>query len=268
MSTHMNRIGIIGGSGMLGRAISSALLDQQVVGANNFWISNRSGRREAHTRFDGVTFTDRNASLVDACDVILLCVPPANLPDIQIDARDCLVISVMAGVTLDQIREVTGASRVIRAMSSPAAELGLAFSPWVATAEVMPVDRTCVESLFAACGSTAEVTTEEHVEHFTAMTGPVPGFVAYFAECMVNYATSQGIPGHVADAAVRQLFLAAGRMMAESAATPAEHVQQMIDYAGTTAAGLTMMKESSIEKDVADGLAAAVDKTRQMSLLD
>ena len=108
MSTHVNRIGIIGGSGMLGRAISCTLLDQQVVGANNFWISNRSGRREAHTRFDGVTFTDRNSTLVDACDVIVLCAPPANLPDIQIDAGDCLVISVMAGVTLDQIRESLG----------------------------------------------------------------------------------------------------------------------------------------------------------------
>ena len=264
MSAHMNRIGIVGGSGMLGRAISSALLDQQFVGADKLWISNRSGQREEHPRFDGVTFTDRNSSLVDACDVIVLCVPPVNLPDIHIDARDRLVISVMAGVTLDQIRDVTGARRVVRAMSSPAAELGLAFSPWVAAAEATAADRTCVETLFSACGSTAEVAMEEHIEHFTAMTGPVPGFVAYFAECMVNYATSHGIPDQIADSAVRQLFLAAGKMMAESTATPAEHVQQMIDYAGTTAAGLSVMKVSSIETDVADGLAAAVEKTRQM----
>jgi hypothetical protein len=37
------------------------------------------------------------------------------------------------------------------------------------------------------------VPDEELIDHFTAVTGPVPGFVAYCAECMVQYALKHGI---------------------------------------------------------------------------
>jgi len=43
MPVELATIGIIGGSGMLGRAISQAILDQKVVAPADFWISNRSG---------------------------------------------------------------------------------------------------------------------------------------------------------------------------------------------------------------------------------
>jgi pyrroline-5-carboxylate reductase len=88
--------------------------------------------------------------------------------------------------------------------------------------------------------------------------------VAYFASCLADYATGQGIAPLVADRAIRQLFLAAGRMMAEGAATPADHVREMIDYAGTTAAGLTTMQSLTNARDIATGLDAAVAKSRSM----
>jgi pyrroline-5-carboxylate reductase len=51
-------------------------------------------------------------------------------------------------------------------------------------------------------------------------------------------------------------------MMADSSATPAQQVEEMIDYAGTTAAGLISMKDSPIQKNISDGLNAAVERAR------
>lgn len=262
MTKLMRKVGIVGGSGMLGRAIAKGLLDGQVVAPQDLWISNRSGRQNVAELPSTVNFTANNQQLADACEVIILSVPPANLLEITIDARDRLIISVMAGVTTNQLSNISGASRVVRAMSSPAAATGLAFSPWFASRDVTLHDRACVNSLFEACGATAEVTIEGQIDSFTAITGPVPGFVAFFAECMVNYAIESGISEAVANRAIRQLFLAAGRMMADSSATPAQQVEEMIDYAGTTAAGLISMKDSSIQKNISDGLNAAVERAR------
>jgi pyrroline-5-carboxylate reductase len=264
MAVEVATIGVVGGSGMLGRAISHAILDQKVVAPEDFWISNRSGSLTGFDGYHGLNVTGSNQTLVDACDLIILCVPPARVPDIAVDARDSLIVSVMAGITIDRIRQITGAERVVRAMSSPAAQIGLAFSPWVASPEVDDRDRALVRAMFEACGLTDEVADEKQIECFTALTGPVPGFVAYFADCMVKYAVRQGISPRVADRAVRQLFLAGGRMMAEGPASPAEHVRQMIDYAGTTAAGLNAMKDLAIAEAIADGLTAAVERTRRM----
>lgn len=255
-------IGIVGGTGMLGKAIAVALLDRQVVASNCLWISNRSGAADVLANHPGVNVTTSNQELADRCDVILLSVPPTSASGIGMDASGKLVLSVMAGIPLADLLRITGANQVIRAMSSPAAQISLAYSPWCATADVTDDDRALVSTIFTACGLTDEVESEAHIECFTAMTGPVPGFVAFYAKAMVDYAVNHGIPPEIADRAIRQLFSGAGAMMSDGEMTPADHVKQMIDYAGTTADGLEAMKHSSITADIADALDAAVARTR------
>lgn len=257
-------IGIIGGSGMLGSSISSALLASETFEPSNFWISNRSGKAPELGLNAEIHFTKDNQELVDACDVIILCVPPAHFADVNIRASDRLVVSVMAGVMVDEIQSKTGSLRVVRAMSSPAASLSLAYSPWVASADATARDRDIVNVIFSSCGATDEIFDEEQMDHFTAMTGPVSGFVAYFAQCMVDHAVEQGIEPDVADRAIRQLFLAGGTMLAKGNASPADHVREMIEYDGTTAAGLTAIMDSPLSKAVSDGLSAAADKAKSM----
>lgn len=259
-----NTVGIIGGSGMLGSAISSALLGSGSFEQSNFWVSNRSGNAPGGEQSSTIHFTKDNQELVDTCDVIILSVPPARFPDIDICAHDKLVISVIAGVTIDEMKSETAAVRVVRAMSSPAASLSMAYSPWIASDEVTSDDKVIVRRIFGACGATDEIFDEQQLDHFTAMTGPVPGFVAYFAKCMVDHATSQGIAPDVADRAIRQLFLAGGTMLAADSASPADQVRWMIEYAGTTAAGLIVMERSTLAKAISDGLLAAADKSRSI----
>ena len=262
MTDGAGSIGIIGGSGMLGRAITHALLDRQVLQAPDLWISNRSGASTGFEQFPGINFTSDNSRLCQVCDTVILSVPPASASEIAIQVPDRLVISVMAGVTVDELKALTGSHRVVRAMSSLAAELGLAYSPWVAASPLDAADRARVTGIFEACGATDEIDDEAHLDHFTAMTGPVPGFVAFYAECMIDYAVKAGISPDIADRAIRQLFFSAGAMLAHGAAAPSDHVRQMIDYAGTTAAGLTAMRNSPIADAIAEGLDAAVEKAR------
>ena len=257
-------LGIVGGSGMLGSAILRTVLDKGVLPPERIWIANRSGSAEIAADNPGLNLTTRSQEIAENCDVILLAIPPAALGDLSLDAPDRLIISVMAGVTLETLEARTNSPRVIRAMSSPAAGIGLAYSPWCAASAIDATDVERVEALFSSCGLTDRVETEEQIECFTAITGPVPGFVAFFAEAMVEFAVARGIAPEIADRAIRQLFLGAGSMMAKGSATPAQHVQEMIDYAGTTAAGLNAMKTSFIAKDIGTGLEAAVAKTRAM----
>lgn len=97
------------------------------------------------------------------------------------------------------------------------------------------------------------------------MTGPVPWFVAYYADCMVEYAVKHGIDPTIADRAVRQLFRASGVVLSESEASPGEHVQEMVAYAGTTAAGLKAMKTSPLAASIEHGLEAAYQKTQHIA---
>jgi pyrroline-5-carboxylate reductase len=262
--TRISTIGIIG-SGDLGGAIATALLESGFVTPEWLWIGNRSGRRAGFEAWPGVTVTTDRQALADACDLVLLAVPPDQMRELGVDASGKLVVSVMAGVTLEDIAAVTGAARVVRAMSSPAARLRLAYSPWIAASGATTEDKTFVGGLFSACGETDEISEEGQIDVFTAITGPVPGFVAFFAEAMAEYARANGVDPSVADRAVRQLFYASGMILRDADADAAQQVQAMIDYAGTTAAGLTAMRDSEISELIHAGLDAARDKARTIA---
>ncbi len=220
-------VGVIGGSGQLGGAIARAWLRSGCITPENLWISNRSGKMLGFEEWTGISLTTRNQDLADACDVVFLSVPPQLVKNLEVEARDSLVISVMAGVSIDVIEQQIHARRVIRAMSNPAADLGLAYSPWCSGDGVSGDDRDLAHSLLAACGETDEVPSEDQIDRFTALTGPVPGFVAFFAECMVDYAAKHGIDETVANKAIRQLFRASGAILGSAKVPPREHVAEM-----------------------------------------
>lgn len=258
-------IGIIGGTGMLGGAIARRLLSSGCIPPDRLVVSNRSGIATGLETWPEVRAVTANQELVKASEAVLLAVPPAQIGSLQIDATDKLVISVMAGVSRERLAELSGSSQVVRGMSSPAAEFGLAYSPWIATEAVTDHGRETVRALFSACGETDEIADESHIECFTALTGPVPGFVAYFADCMVKYAVGSGIDGEIAERAIGQLFFAGGTMLKKGRRSPAMHVEEMIDYAGTTAAGLIAMRDTGLAALVAEGLDASVRKTRTIA---
>jgi len=259
------KIGIVGGTGQLGSAIAQGWLSGSTVRQEDLWISNRSGKSFGFDAWPGVTFTASNRELADACDVIVFSVPPALADTIAIAAPGKFVISVMAGVSLDTITRLTGTTRAVRAMSSPAAALRLAYSPWFASPGLSLNDRDIVQTLLSACGSADEVHDEKQIDVFTAITGPVPGFAAYFADCMVQYALANGVGPDVAVRAVKQLFLASGEIMSRDSIAPDARVKEMVDYAGTTAAGLVKLQELGVGRLIAEGLDASSARARTIA---
>ncbi|MCZ6658598.1 MAG: NAD(P)-binding domain-containing protein, partial [Gammaproteobacteria bacterium] len=96
-------IGIVGGSGELGSAIAHAILRDRYVAPEQLWISNRSGNTSGFDEWPGTRFTTSNQELVDACEIVLLSVPPHLASSVGINAESRLVISVMAGASIEQI---------------------------------------------------------------------------------------------------------------------------------------------------------------------
>jgi pyrroline-5-carboxylate reductase len=261
------RVGVIG-TGALGGAIARAALRAGVVTTGTLFLVNRSRRAEGFADWPALAVTDDPQALVPRCDLILLAIPPAAFADLRLDARDLPVLSVMAGATVAALTRRTGSPRILRAMSSPAAEIGLAYSPVHAAPEATPADREAAARLLAACGLVDFVADEAQIDSFTALTGPVPGFVAFFARAMAEHAVGAGIAPDIADRAVRQLFRAAGTILATDPRTPAEHVTEMIAYAGTTAAGLNVLEASDATRIIDRALAAATTRARTIAAPD
>lgn len=252
------KLGIIGGTGALGSAMAKGWLDTRTVQPADLWAANRSGHAGPLASWPDIVVTTDTHALVERSDVIVIALPPDQAGDLALAGGNRLIISVMAGVTLDRLETLTSSRRVVRAMSNPAASMQLAYSPWIARDDLPEDDCTTVSKLLTALGAADRVDREAHIDRFTAITGPVPGFVAFFADCLVRNAAANGVPEDIADRAVRQLLLASAMVLRTTDTTPAQHVRDMLDYDGTTAAGLRLMSEGPMRAAVDSALDAAV----------
>ncbi|MEK0084648.1 pyrroline-5-carboxylate reductase family protein [Benzoatithermus flavus] len=258
------RIGIIGGNGWLGNAIARAAVATGAVDPTRLTLSSRSGNLGAAT-IPGVHWTRDNGELVDRSDVVVLSVRPEQFQGVHIAAHGKLVVSVMAGVPARAVAERTGGDEVVRAMPNAAAAIRRSFTPWYATPPVSAAGKQLVQALFDACGEAAEVPLEAHIDYCVGMTGSGAAFPALLAQALIAHAVAQGLPPAFAERAARGVVAGASQLLAGEGGDPAQIVQAMIDYRGTTAAALQAMIDRGFMGAVAAGLEAAAAKAAAMA---
>ncbi|WP_439861235.1 pyrroline-5-carboxylate reductase family protein [Pseudomonas sp. MBLB4136] len=257
-------LGIIGGGGWLGRAIGGAMLEKGVLAPAGLILSSRSGRVEGFAAWPDVRLTQDNRQLAQLAEIIVLSVRPEQFADVHIEAADKLVISFMAGVSVDTLIARTGSRRIIRAMPNAAAEIGQCYTPWFATAQVTAADKAFTQAMFEACGSADEVASEADLDYLTGLAGSGAAYPALLAEAMLAHALARGLPRQVAENAVRGVVVGASQLLGRDGMPPAQMVQAMLDYRGTTAAGLQAMLDAGFRQAIEAGLEAAEAAAQRM----
>ena len=248
------RIGIVGGNGWLGSAIAQAAVSSGSIDPTRLTLSGRSDRR---VDIPGTKWTHDNKELVERSDVVILSVRPDQFPGVLIDARGKLVVSVMAGISVQTIADGTNTHEIVRSIPNAAAAIRRSFTPWFATSSVSAENKRVVHQLFEACGESAEVPLEFHVDYCAGMTGTGAAFPALLAEALVAHAVSQGLQPDFAKRAAKGLVAGASQLFASGDVDPADIVKEMIDYRGLTAAALQAMLDGGFNHVVASGLEAA-----------
>jgi pyrroline-5-carboxylate reductase len=258
------RIGVIGGNGWLGNAIADAAVATGLIEPSLLTLSSRSDNRGL-AEIAGAYWTKDNLELANRSDVIILSVRPDQFPAIQVDAREKLVISVMAAVPVQRISLQTQSDRVIRSMPNGAVSIRKSFTPWFAAPGALGEDKELVRAIFSTCGDSEEVLTETHLDYCAGLTGSGPAFPALLAEAMINHAEAQGLSRAFAYRAVEGVIAGASQLLTYEGEGPGRMIKVLKDYRGTTAAALTAMMERGFSDAVYAGLDAAARKATAMA---
>lgn len=242
-------IGIIGGSGWMGRAMGTAFIAKGHVDARDLWVSNRSGKATGYDDSPGVHFTTDNRELAAACRTVVLSVLPRDFPAAAVDLGDHLVISVMAGASMARIAELTGARRIVRIMPNTPAEIWRSYTPWVAGDGVGEDECALVQSLLESFGTADRIPDEATFDYLAAITGAGIGLVSYAADCVVQAAIANGIDPTLAEKAGRGLFGSGGALLATQSRSPGALTKELLDYAGTTAEVIKVLQAGNLAGD-------------------
>lgn len=258
MKSESTSIGIIGGTGWLGRSIALALLETGFVRSELLMLSNRAGvLNDSPHSLAGVTITSDNQQLVERSDFVILSVRPQDLSSITINAQGKLLVSLVAGASMADIQDHCGCERVIRAMPNAALQIRQSYTPWLATGLVESSDKAYVQRLFETCGTADEVFYETHLNYLTALSGTGPSYPALLARALFRDALARGLPESLARRAVSGV-LQASQLIDDQHGFEAL-IQLLTEYRGVSAAGIEGMTEAGFDATVSAGLDLAVE---------
>ncbi|MBN9068231.1 MAG: pyrroline-5-carboxylate reductase, partial [Rhizobiales bacterium] len=194
-------------------------------------------------------------------EVIVLAVKPQVLPSVHGELQDILqrqrplLISIAAGVRLDQLERWFGASLpIVRCMPNTPALIGAGATGLCANARVSPAQKAQAQHILDAAGLTRWIDDEALMDTVTAISGSAPAYFFALVEALEEAAVAQGLPRDTARALAAQTCFGAGRMLTESGDDPAVLRQRVTSPHGTT--------QAALESFGADGLPRIVIRER------
>lgn len=266
----MTRIAFIGG-GNMARSLIGGLLKTGVSAASIAVAEPQAQAREALKGEFGVATFAENTRAAEHADVILLAVKPQIMPAIHAELRDTLqrnrplLISIAAGVRLDQLERWFGVLPIVRCMPNTPALIGAGATGLCANTQVTPTQRAQAEQILDAAGITRWIDDETLMDTVTGLSGSGPAYFFAMVEALEDAAVAQGLPRETARALAAQTCLGAGRMLVESGEAAGELRRRVTSPNGTTQAALDSYAADGLERIVARAVAAATRRGAELA---
>ncbi len=260
------------GGGNMARSLIGALLHGGVAAAAITVAEPNPATREALARDFGVSVHADAASAASGAATLVLAVKPQVMHAVcgeiaaAVAASRALVISIAAGIRLDQFERWLGAdTALVRVMPNTPALIGAGAAGLIANRRVDAAQRERASAILGAAGSVAWIEREELMDSVTALSGSGPAYFFLLVEALVDAAVAQGLPREVAAALAAQTCLGAGRMLVESGEAAATLRERVTSPGGTTAAALEVFRGGDLAGLVAAAVAAATRRGGELS---
>lgn len=245
------------GCGTLGEAILKGLFRAgQVTPAQVTVTARREEVAEALRRKHAVAATTDNLAAARGADVVLVALKPQQLAAVlgteamRAALAGKLVVSVAAGVRLEQLRGWLPQSALVRAMPNTPALIGEGMTVIARDTGVSDAHAEAAMGLFRAVGRCLEL-EDKHMDAVTSLNSSGPAFAYVILESLADGGVMMGLRRDVAIQIAAQMFQGAARMVLEAGLHPAALRDQVTTPAGCTIAGLLTMEDGRIRSVLA-----------------
>ena len=258
------------GAGQMATALAKGWLAAGLIDAKRSRAADPiPASRDAFGAATGIRTTAANVEVVNDADLIVLAVKPQIMAGVlaeiapKIQSRH-LVVSIAAGVTLDQLSASLGtATRIIRVMPNTPCLVGASATGIAAGPAAKAEDTALVKTLFAAVG-TALVVPESQLDAVTGLSGSGPAYVYVMIEAMADGGVKAGLPRETALALAAQTVFGAAKMVLETKQHPAVLKDAVASPGGTTIAGLHALEQAGFRGAVMDAVVAATNRATEL----
>ena len=256
--------------GNMSSAMIGGMLQKEIVQPEDIIGSDKSvAMREKAAEAYGILTKESNEEVAKESEVLILAVKPQFLGDVIDGIRDVikpetLIISIAAGKTITWLENSFGKEiKLVRCMPNTPALVGEGCTGVCVNAQVSEEEKIFSVKLMESFGK-ASVVTENLMDAVVAVSGSSPAYVFMFIEAMADAAVDAGMPRAQAYEFAAQAVYGSAKLVLETGKHPGELKDMVCSPAGTTIAGVRVLEEKGFRGTVMDGLAACVEKSKNM----
>lgn len=256
----------------MGMAFAKAFLRFDLVKNEDFLLVEKSEERveSLKNNFKPGVITGVIGPQVGNYDLIILSVKPQDFPAISTELAKVIsagqtVLSIMAGITIQKIRESLNHTRVVRAMPNTPAMLGMGITAYTASPEIDQSQLRKIDNLINATGRSVYLEDESLIDGVTAVSGSGPAYFFYLVKGMIESGVKLGFDESVAALLVKQTMLGAYHLMNSDDKPLDELIQAVTSKGGTTEAALKTFEARGLNEVIDAGIVAARDRSVELS---
>jgi pyrroline-5-carboxylate reductase len=262
------RIAFIGG-GTMGEAMVRCLLTKRIAVPQDIVVSEVSPlRRELLSKEYGVSTLANNIKVIKGAELIILAIKPQDLSQVMEEIKDLsseqVVLSIVAGASLDSLCEGLNHPCIIRAMPNMPAQIGEGMTVWTTSVGVSQKQKEMAQPILSALGEEIHVPDEKYLDMATALSGSGPAYVFLFIEALIDAGVHIGLPRDIAQKLVIQTTLGSTYAVQKTGKHPAELRSMVTSPGGTTTEALLRLERGGFRSVLLEAVAAAYDKAKRL----
>jgi pyrroline-5-carboxylate reductase len=199
----------------------------------------------------------------------MLAVKPQQSADLFSNIRPLvnpkqMIISIMAGATIETIQKSLGINKVVRAMPNLPAQIGKGMTAYCPDRSISQEDLNIVQDVLSSTGKAIQVNNENAIDASTGISGSGPAYVFYFMQAMMQAATELGFDEQESKELVCQTFDGAVSLFQENNLNTQEWMNRVASKGGTTRAALDSFESNNVGQHIKEGAIAAYTRAVEL----
>jgi len=202
-------------------------------------------------------------------DIIILLLEPKNLKETLEPFKKYLarkvIISMMAGIDIAKIVNITGSKKIVRVISNPPVLTHTGTHVLIASEQMDQLDKDVIEKLYSATGQTFWAASETQTDAIIALSGSGPAYFFYILDSMIKTGVSLGLDKQFALDLALQAATGAVEMVRKTNVAPADLCGKVTLANGITESALRMFDLGNVSDDIRLAIKAAYHRSREIT---
>lgn len=257
------------GAGNIVRAILAGVSLSGKYGNDQIGIYDISKDVRDNFAANGYETYESSAELSKGANVVVMSVTPQVIGSVMDEmqeslSEDTVILSVAAGINFAWYQERLGKDcKIIRCMPTLTAQSGMGSFAVCASDSVTDEEYKNVEDFLASAGIVEKI-PEELMTEVVAINGSAPGYFYHMANVVVEEAIKMGFDEDTALRLFSQTMKGSAETLLNSGLSRQELEKRLRLPGGTTVAALEKMEELGFDRCVEEGLAACVNRCKEL----